>query len=154
MTPPRTLLIGVLGLLLATVLAVAALARRPVQGPVYSVAQVEAQLARAPERWVGRTVRVSGVAWPCLGWAYRPCLIHVPLLADADARVGLALARQTAHPLLAVVQALPLVGRLVPPEQAPRWGVLASYRVQIRAVPRAACTYWPCYEALLLDTRP
>jgi hypothetical protein len=52
------------------------------------------------------------------------------------------------------VRAIPLVGRLLPPGQAPRWGVLASYRVRIRAVPAASCTYWPCFEALLLDTAP
>jgi hypothetical protein len=151
---PLTLLFGVLGLLLATVLVVATLASRPAQGPVYSVAQVEAHLARAPEHWVGRTTWVSGVAWPCLGWAYGPCLIRVPILSDPDARAELALGRQTAYPLLAFVQALPFVARLLPPDPTPRWGVLATYRVRFRAIPITSCTYWPCYEAVLLDAAP
>jgi hypothetical protein len=139
---------------LAVGVGMAMLGIHPDQGPVYTVAQVQAGLAHHPQAWVGRTVRMRGVAWRCLGWAYGPCLIPSPILTDPGAYTGLGLTRRTATPLLAFVHALPLVDRLVPLEQASRWGVLASYRVQIRAVPIAACVYWPCYEALLLDAAP
>jgi hypothetical protein len=145
---------GLLGLLLAGGLTVAAPFGRPEQDPVYSVAQVQAGLAHQPDTWVGRTVRMRGVAGPCLGWAYGPCLIPSPILTDAGARTGLVLTRRRANPVQAFVHALPLVGRLVPLEHAPRWGVLASYRVQIQAVPIAVCVYWPCYEAVLLAAAP
>jgi hypothetical protein len=77
-----------------------------------------------------------------------------PLLADFGADAGLALARQPATPLALAMRAAPLVGGLVPAGQAPHWGVRASYRVQIRAVPGTSCTYWPCFEAVLLDAAP
>jgi hypothetical protein len=150
----RYWLVATLGLLLAAVLTVAALGSRQELGPAYSVKALQMNLQQAPRRWVGRTVRVRGVAWPCREWAYGPCLRRTPYLASYGADPGLALARQPANPLLAVVRALPLIGSLVLPRQILHWGVLASYRVQIRAVPAASCSYWPCYEALLLDPAP
>jgi hypothetical protein len=120
-------------------------------GPVYTVARVHAGLAHHPDAWVGRTVWVRGVAWYCLGWAYGPCLVRSPLLSDPGVDGGLAFASPPANSLLALVRAMPLVGRLLPPRQAPRWGVLAAYRVQIHAVPLVSCSYWPCYEVVLLD---
>jgi hypothetical protein len=145
-------LVALLGLALASsvLLAVAAGSQVP-HGPVYSVAQVQAGLAHSPGSWVGRTVWVRGVAWHCLGWAYGPCLVRSALLSDPGVDGGLAVATPPANSLLAFVHALPLVGRLVPLKQAPRWGVLASYRVQIHAVPLVSCSYWPCYEVVLLD---
>jgi hypothetical protein len=85
-----------------------------------------------PGRWVGRTVRMRAVAWLCLEWAYGPCRIPSPILNDPGAHTGLRLTRRRANPLLAFVHALPLMDRLVPLEQAPQWGVLASYCAQTR----------------------
>jgi hypothetical protein len=148
------LLVASLGLLLATVLAGAARGDRQELGPVYVVRELQMSLQHAPGRWVGQTVRVRGVAWPCRGWASGPCLGRLPFLADVGTDAGLALARQPATPLAVAVRAAPLVGGLVPAGQTPQWGVLASYRVQIRAVPITACSYWPCYEVVLLDAAP
>jgi hypothetical protein len=154
MRRPLLLLVAALGLRRATVLAGAALGDRQELGPVYAVRELQMSLQHAPGRWVGRTVRVRGVAWPCRGWASGPCSGRSPFLADVGADAGLARARQPATPLAVAVRAAPLVGGLVPAGQALRWGVLASYRVQIRAAPIAACVYWPCYEAVLLDAAP
>jgi hypothetical protein len=154
MKHPLLLLVAPLGLLIATALAVSALDGRQERGAVYSVGELQMSVQHAPGRWVGRTVRVRGVAWPCQGWAYGPCLIRSPFLADVGADAGLVLARQPAGPLSAVLRAMPLVGDLMLPRQIPQWGVLAAYRVQIRAVPAVSCVYWPCYEALLLDAAP
>jgi hypothetical protein len=144
------LLVTGLGLL-ATVLALTALAGRQEQGSVYSVAQVRADLVDHPQVWVGQTVQVRGIAWPCLGWATGPCLARSPILTDPEADAGLAFAPQEANLLLAFIRTVPLVGKLLPSGQRPHWGELASHRVQIRAVPLVSCTYWPCYEVVLVD---
>jgi hypothetical protein len=154
MRPPLPLRVAPLGLLLAAALVLAALGGRQERGTVFSVEELRMGLQRAPGQWVRHTVRVRGVAWPCQGWATGPCLAGSPVLTDPETDAGLALARQPADPLWAVVRAVPLVGGLAPPRQVLRWGVLASYRVQIRGVPAASCVYWPCYEALLLDAAP
>jgi hypothetical protein len=151
---PVALLGLALGLLLAVALLLAALGSRQEQDPVYSVEELQLGLQHDPGRWVGRTVRVRGVAWPCHGWATGPCLAGSPVLTDPQTAAGLALARQPADPISAVVRAVPLVGGLVLPRQTPHWGVLAPYRVRIRAVPAASCRYWPCYAALLPDAAP
>ncbi len=62
---------------------VAAVAKRPSSpaGPVYTVAQVRAALARQPAAWVGRTVLVRGIAilsfWPIgsAGGSSVPCAL-------------------------------------------------------------------------------
>lgn len=100
---------------------------------------------------VGQPLWVRGIAWGCLGWATGPCLGRSPVLTDPGADDGLALASQMQHSLAAFVRALPVVGRLAPSGTPIRWGVLASYRVQIRVVPAPSCTYWPCYQAVLMD---
>jgi hypothetical protein len=143
--------VTLLGLLLAAVLAVAAFAGRHEQRHVYSVAQVRAGLVDHPQAWVGQTVQVRGVAWPCLGRATGPCLVRSPILTDPEADAGLAFAPQRANLLLAFIRTVPLVGKLLPPGQRLHWGELASHRVQIRDVPLVSCTYWPCYEVVLVD---
>jgi hypothetical protein len=144
------LLVAGLGLP-ATILAVKALAGRQEQGRVYSVAQVRAGLVDHPQAWVGQTVQVRGVAWPCLGWATGPCLVRSPILTDPEADAGLAFAPQRANLLLAFIRTVPLVGNLLPPGQLPHWGELVPHRVQVRALPLASCTYWPCYAVVLVD---
>jgi hypothetical protein len=56
-------------------------------------------------------------------------------------------------PLPAFLRRLPVLGTLVPAPQVPRWGAVATYRVQFR-VRAAACPSPPCYEALVLDAAP
>jgi hypothetical protein len=64
---------GLLGLLLAGTLAAVALGTWLDHGPVYSIAQVQQWLAKHPQAWIGRTVRVRAGVLPC-----------IPVTADAD----------------------------------------------------------------------
>ena len=118
---------------------------------VYSVRAVGALLQAHPAALRGSSIRVRGVAWPCLGLATDVCLGQSPMLTDPSAVVGLALGRQTEKPLLAFMHRLPFVDRFLPPAQTIEWGEPATYRVKIRALPITSCAYWPCYEAELLD---
>ena len=61
MKHPPFWLVAPLGMLLASIIAVAAFVDVG-RSPVYSAAAVQAGLARNPEAWVGRTVRVRGTA--------------------------------------------------------------------------------------------
>jgi hypothetical protein len=67
----RCWLVALLGLLL-TGLALAARSGHRDRGPVYSVAQVEAMLARRPEDWLGRPVLVRGLAREVVGYRVLP----------------------------------------------------------------------------------
>jgi hypothetical protein len=153
------LLVGLLGLLLAGGLAVVALAGPLDREPVYTVAQVQAQLAHRPAVWIGRTIRIRGqmdgcpgILTPaaqavCLGWdrAY---------LSDttAPATAPLLVERGTPGPLLAALRRLPVLGALLPAAQALHWEIAATYRVRLSLAPAASCyRTLPCYAALLLD---
>jgi hypothetical protein len=146
------LLLGVLlGLALATGLAAVALRRPLDQGPVYTVAQVQAQLQRQPGAWAGRTVRVRGVATQWCMPGYSRCLR--PHLSDPDLEVAsepLLLAWAAPDPLLAFVRRVPLL----PAPQAVHWIADATYRVELRDMPGEPCGAATCYEAVLLDAAP
>jgi hypothetical protein len=111
---------GLLGLLLAGGLAVAALAWPLDQGPVYAVAQLQAGLADQPQTWLGRTVRVRGVVrgcpyglpGPCASW--QPELRH-PVPQATEAGAGLLLVPVPARPdaLTARLRRIPWVRALV-----------------------------------------
>jgi hypothetical protein len=126
----------------------------PAGGQVYTVRALRAGLQEHPAALLGAAVQVRGVAWHCLGWAYGPCLIKAPILTDPDGGAGLALGPRQENSLLTSARALPVVGRLVPASQPIRWSVLSTYAVRLRAVPTTSCTYWPCYEARVLDVAP
>jgi hypothetical protein len=49
---------------------------------------------------------------------------------------------------------MPLVGRFVPRPQVVRWGMVMTYRVQLRPMPATVCGASTCYGALLLDASP
>jgi hypothetical protein len=55
---------------------------------------------------------------------------------------------------MASLRGLPVLGKLMPPPQLLRWEEVATYRVQLRAVPAAACPARPCYVRLVLDATP
>jgi hypothetical protein len=74
-------------------------------------------------------------------------------IVDPDGVTLSPLALGPPDPLLWCLRRLPLAGHLVPP-QAPRWGISATYRVRIRALPAALCRAVPCYKAVLLDAAP
>jgi hypothetical protein len=150
------LLLGAfLGLAQASGLAAVALRGPLDQGPVYTVAQVQAQLWRQPGAWAGRTVRVRGVATEWCMPGYSRCLL--PHLSDPDLEVAsepLLLAWAAPDPLLAFVRRVPLLGDPLPAPQAVDWWEVATYRVELRATPDEACGAATCYEALLLDGAP
>jgi hypothetical protein len=128
------------------------------QGPLYSVAQVQARLADDPHAWVGRTVQVRGLAVGCLASRSAPPLLSCgrwpAYLLDSDsagAGGSLPLAWASQDGLRAFWLRVAPVGGLLPPPQTPRWGMPATYRVQLRAT---ACSLAPCYAAILLDDAP
>jgi hypothetical protein len=153
----RYWLVAPLGLLLATVLTVAALGSHRSHGPVYSVAELRSHLAEDPQAWVGRIAGVRGIAvgssckpWPspentsCQGW-------QPSILLDPGQLIRLPLTLGAPNPLLALLLRLPLAGQLVPPPQVVHWGAVATYRVQLRTAPASSCPSPPCYQALLLS---
>jgi hypothetical protein len=137
---------------LAVGVGIAMLGIHPDQGPVYSVAQVQAELAHRPAAWVGRTARVRGIGI----FFCQHCPQRQTYLANADANGVLPLAWGRQDRVLAFLRRMPQVGRLVPAPQRVRWGVVAIYRVQLRELAADSCPFapWPCYEALLLDAAP
>jgi hypothetical protein len=154
---------GLLGLPLASGLALVALGSRPHHRPVYSVAQVQAQLLRRPRTWTNRALLLRGVALtagcPMDGtigaWLGCPPPLQT-VLADADPKVAVAplpLAWAGPGPVLATVRRLPLLGDL-PAPQVVDWGEVATYLVELRAMPDEVCGAATCFEALLLDAEP
>jgi hypothetical protein len=121
----------------------------PGQGLVYSVEQVQAELEHHPAAWVGRTARVRGIAILC-----QHCSQRQTYLVNGDASGVLPLAWGRQDRVLAFLRRVPRVGRLVPAPQSVRWGVVATYRVQLRELPADSCSFAPCNEALLLDAAP
>jgi hypothetical protein len=133
--------------------------RPPEQGPVYSVAAVQAGLAQDAGAWVGRTVRARGMVLfsGCLSWdagGSAPCPDASVYLLDQDGAHLLPVVAGQSDPLLAALRRLPLAGRLVPAPQQIRWGALTTYRVRLSAAPTTLCGTPPCYAAQLLDTAP
>lgn len=119
---------------------------------VYSLAVVQAGLARSPEAWVGRTIMVRGMVV-----TGSPADYPSPSLMDADAAAAvdpLPLARAGPDPLRAFLRRLPWLGSLASGAQAIRWDEVAIYRVQLRVQVRAHCDGIRCYEAVLLDAAP
>jgi len=160
MKHPSFWLVAPLGVLLAAVLAVAAFAGVG-RSPIYSVAAVQAGLARDPQAWLGRTVLVRGVVEPCLGSGSLARFLHCHrqpqdrLDPDPATEGGsLPLVSGSQNVWLAFLRHLPLMDRVLPPQQTPQWRTLATYRVQLRAMPAGDCTGQPYYEALLLDAAP
>jgi hypothetical protein len=131
--------VAALGPLVAAAQAVATFPGRRDQGPVFSVAQLQALAAHDPAAWVGRTVRVRAIpaGGRCLAAisTYRPdCDWRGPALLDTraqDAVEPLPLVRGSASPLLALLRRLPLAGRGPMGSQALRWDTPGIYQVQL-----------------------
>jgi hypothetical protein len=158
MVRSRVALLAVLGLA-GLAPAVAGLSAQLDPGPVYTVAQVQAQLARRPGAWAGRTVRVSGRAVACairFERGYLRCVGEEPRLIDPDAGPAsepLPLVWGARDRLLTMVRRVPLLGGLLPAPQAVTWGAVATYRVGLQVIPGEPCAA-ACYEAVLLDAAP
>jgi hypothetical protein len=155
-------LAGLCGLALATGVTVLTVHGRLDSGPVYMEAQVQARLARNPEAWLGRTVRIRGWVDGCPGilvpGVQPECLgqtLYYLADATAPATEPLLLVKVDPGPLLVALRRLPLPGALLPAPQALHWEVAATYRVRLQPAPAAGCYPTPpCYEALLLDAAP
>jgi hypothetical protein len=140
---------SLLGLVLATGIMVAAISNVGSQRTIYTVGEVQADLARSPATWVGRTILVQGtvvagdpVDYPSLN------LVDVDALATVD---PLPLVRLGPDPLWAFLRHLPWLGSLATPAQIIHWDEVAVYRVQLRVEAHAYCGPGVCYEAVLLD---
>jgi hypothetical protein len=148
-------MIGLLGVLVASGLVVAALSTQERYGAVYSVAGLHERLAAHPAAWVGRPLRVRALAGACTTQSGTgPCLYWQPELTDPDAPPGawaLPLARGSSPPLLALLRRLPLLGDLAPPPQRPHWGQTRVYSLLLQAGPCFTGDPPPCYEAVLID---
>jgi hypothetical protein len=149
----------------AAVIACGAMCRaiatgRSAADPVYTVAALQAKVARHPTAWRGRTVLLRAVAVACVPmFGIAPdeplCLPAGPIDPGPPyPRVWLPLTVGAPNPLLAVLRRLPLAGPLVPAPQALPWGAVSTFHVQLRAAPSDACSSPPCYAALLLSTAP
>jgi hypothetical protein len=135
------------------------------QGTVYSVAAMDANLARDPGAWLGRTIQLRGEMLPCRpipSLSGAPCNV---LRAGAEPEDGfipsaaptvaaLPIARTGLDPWRTVLRRAPLLGRLIPAPQVPRWGVVATYTVRLMAVPNVFCGMNECVEGSLLDSAP
>ncbi len=117
-------------------------------GPVYTVAQVQTGLQRAPRSWVGRTVRIRAIL-RCCQLAPSPA---PPALLDADGSSADALLAywHGANPLLDIVRRLPLLSSLV----RHSYGQMSVYRVQLQPGAQLGCGYRTCYSAFLVDGGP
>jgi hypothetical protein len=149
--------LGLAGLVLwAAIHGVSAATGMATTSPVYTVAEVRANLARHPAAWIGRTAWVRGLAcWMGLGLApHARCLYDRPTLRDADGTAVLPLGGGAPDPLLASLRRLPPAGQLLSLPQRPRWGALGTNHIRLLAMPATACWDAPCYAALLLDAAP
>jgi hypothetical protein len=152
-------LLALLGLVLTTSLSVAIIfAIRSAEGPVCSVATLQAGLAHQPRVWLGWPVRVRGIAALCLssdGPSDPPYCHGSTYLMDAGGTTGvLPLAWGRQDRVLAVLRRVPLLSRLLPALQAVRLEEIATYRVELRTMPGEPCGTATCYEAVLLDAAP
>jgi hypothetical protein len=123
-------------------------------GRVYSVAQVQAGLDHNPERWVRRTVLVSGVVIGCPpGY---PCPSPGARLGLASSSSGplaqaLPLDCEPQDPWLMALRHVPLLSHLVPAPQALYMEGPADYRVRLVSVKPCGTPSSLCIHAQLLD---
>jgi hypothetical protein len=152
--------VALLGLALtSSVLLAVAAGSQVSHGPVYSVAEVQAGLVVQPQAWVGRIVRVQGSATVCetrFEHGYFRCTSEQPRLSDAGGAAAepLLLVWEAPAPVWSALWRLPLLRGLLPAVQPVQWGVVATYRVQLRAAHASSCASPPCYQAVLLDAAP
>ena len=121
-------------------------------GPVYTVADVERQMAHGD--WVGRTVLVQGRAALYRTWSPPDSIVTRLALVEpgrSDSTMPLSLQWGSPDPLLASWRRLPVVGRLVPPPQRPHWGTLAVYRIHLDGLSGRSPA---SMEVVLLDADP
>jgi hypothetical protein len=149
-------------LLVWAVLAVAVDMRATLapSGPIYTVADVRAGLARDPEHWRGRAILVRGVSVPCLAMPSAENGLCTALAPSGWQATSLTPLRGAIDPLrvvqggvdqwLARLRRLPLLAGMLPAPQALQWGSVATYRVRPQQMSADTCPSALCYGALLL----
>jgi hypothetical protein len=154
-------------------MAAAAVDRLQGHDPVFSIMALHANLRHDPWAWVGRTVQVRAIAQvctvslgilnhkqsgPCAAWQPIQLVgtdthsLPLALLLSAGAMDDgqpLPLVTVPGSRLLMFLRQIPLVEHTVPVPQAVHWGIVAVYRVQLRAARCAAGVPPPCYAAVL-----
>ena len=138
--------IGLAALVVVTGYAIAALSNHAGKDRVYSVAAARATLTRAPELWVGRTLYVRGRLDGCPA-APAPCPVWQPRLFDptrASGRGALPVEWLPSDSWLVNLQRIPVLGAFIPAPRAVHWGTVATYRVQVRALPLTPCPWYLC----------
>jgi hypothetical protein len=159
------------GLVAACCLIAALPALQRARSPIYTVTQLQAGLAHDPRAWTNRTLLLRGVAiavgcWVIVDrltadglnpadWCTPPRFVPF-ILKDADptAVAALPMAWTGPDPRLTVARRVPLLSLLLSAPRAVDWGKVATYRVELRAMPQSACSTATCYEAVLLDAAP
>jgi hypothetical protein len=135
------------------------------RGSVYGVAAVAANLAQDPRSWLGRTIQVRGELVSCMFSPSARGGSCAELTSDSvrlegyskpemPTAVALEVVRGGLDPVRRILRGMPLVGRLVPLPQEPRWGVVATYAVRLVAIPHGMCGVGTCAGARLLDSAP
>lgn len=133
-------------------------------GSIYSVAALEARLARNPAALLHRSVRVraqlGGQCTAVVGLYTRTCTAWRVALTDQNAPADpqpdgyarpLPLAWGEASPILAFLRRLPLVRQMIPPPQILHSGVPAIYQIDVQPTTCVLSADPPCYQARLLD---
>jgi hypothetical protein len=136
--------------------------RLPLAGDVYSVRALHIRLAHDRAAWIGKAVRVRGIADYCLSWvslyggdAQNVCTAHQTVLRDASSTGStdkLPLRFAPEDRLLASLRHISVIAASLPVAQVPWWGVPQTYMVRLDLVPSDVC--WnatPCIAAILLD---
>jgi hypothetical protein len=166
--PILTLLTALLVLTLALprplerVLAIALQGQPAPARNVYSVRALYARLARDPRVWIGRTVRVHGVADYCLSWvslgagdAQEVCTSRQTVLRDptaTGAATALPLRFAPVSRLAAALWRLPCLAAWLPRAQVPWWGAPQTYVVRLeRLASGTSLQATPSVAAVLLD---
>jgi hypothetical protein len=123
-------------------------------GPVYTMATLQAHLQQEPAQWLDRSVKVRAVPTVCL-----PCGDWLPGLTDPGANPTtqfLPLVSGDTPRLLAFLRHLPLVGHIFPQPQDLVWDRPAVYAVQLRRIdcllPREQGRV--CAAAVLVNAAP
>jgi hypothetical protein len=150
MKPYLAGLLGVCILVVVTGYAIATLGNHAGNERVYSFDNARAMLTSAPELWVGRTFYVHARLDGCPP-APAPCPLWQPRIFDptrATARGALPVERIPPDSWLVALHRVPVLGAFVPafihaPRPAP-WGTVATYQVQVRALPLTHCLTGTC----------
>ena len=133
--------------------------RLAVQGPIYTVSQVEEGLDHHPAAWVGQVVRVRAVL--VAGTSTCPATAACPphpinlLVANLSETLFSALEIQVGaeESWLQALQRVPLISALLPPK--PSIGAAGVYQIQLERVSLGfTCFIGRCYRGILLGSSP